>query len=107
MRPLRLLLALVVGGDSESVDGGVVSRRKTGGGSSVVGVDGKDARRVCRPSVNVGDNGVEAGVTTLSVDGGPLLGGDGVDARTCRWSGLTGDGADGRRGTDEERVGGV
>ena len=100
-------MALVVGGESDSVDVREVSRRSIGRGSSAVGVNGKDARRVCRPSMNVGDSGVDAGVATLGGDDGPLLGGDGVDARTSPESGLTGVGADGRRGTDDDRVGGV
>jgi len=41
-----------------------------------------------------GGVGGSAGVATLTADGGPLLGSDGVDARTSRWSGPTGVGAE-------------
>ena len=71
MRAGRLLLAVAVGGESESVDGGVVSKQRTGSGRSVVSSDGRDARRVSSSCENVGDNGVSAGVATLMADGGP------------------------------------
>jgi len=58
--------------------------------------------------LNVSDDGVGAGVAMSSADGGPLLGGDGVDARTRRWSGpIGGVDADGKRGSEDARVVGV
>jgi len=92
--------ALAVGGESGPVDGRVVSRQSTGSGSDV-GSDENDALRVSSPVENV------CGVAALKADVGPLLGGDGVDARTGRCPGLTRVGADGRRGREDARLGGV
>ena len=58
-------------------------------------------------SANVDDSGDCCGVAALIVDDGPLLGGDGVDARTNRWSGTANVGAHGSLGTEDARVGGV
>ena len=44
MLVLLVASALVVGEESESVDVGVVSRRRIGSGRKAVGVAGKDAR---------------------------------------------------------------
>ena len=57
--------------------------------------------------MNVGEIGINVGVVKLMSDGGPLLASDGVDARTRCWSGLTGVGADGSRGREDARVGGM
>jgi len=97
---LVLLVApeLAVGGDARSVDGKVVSRQSTGSGSDVSS-DENDALLVSSPVENV------CGVAALKSDGGPLLGGDGVNARTGLSPGLLIVGADGRRGREDARIG--